>query len=349
MKKNIIIALLGFLIISCSNNSQKEECLIVPSINLDSLINTCLDTSFYETLKSIPLETEKSSVITNIDGIKISKDTIYILDKRNNSILLFNLDGNFLYKINQTGRGPGEYYAIMDFFIIDNQIYLLDVKERFLIFSTKGDFINTIKLPFRARYCEYISDSKIVFQDISFDDKLKYSIGVYDLEKEDFMNTIEVIENINDDTYPFIRHKHLFKSSGGLYYNNDYSNIVYKIDTVNIKPFFQFSSKTFPSVSEVLSFNKNPLDRQNIDYKRVFYLSDILENKETITFSFFQNASFRVIYNKEKNSFSCFKHTPKFMKEYNNMFLSITMNFGKSTISSKNVPNPIINLHAINP
>src|SRR5690554_6074866 len=101
------------------------------------------------------------------------------------------------------------------------------------------------------------------------------------------------------------------------------------------------------TMKEIIHYNKNPLDRQKIDYKRIFHLSGILENEEFITFSFFQNTAFRVIYNKKKDSFSCFKHTPKFLEENNGTFLSVTMVSGINKTPSEKVPNPIINVNTL--
>jgi hypothetical protein len=42
-------------------------------------------------------------------------DVMYILDKRNSSIVMFDVNGNYLNQLDRRGNGPGEYLDIADF------------------------------------------------------------------------------------------------------------------------------------------------------------------------------------------------------------------------------------------
>lgn len=66
-------------------------------------------------VKYIPLETTPSSLIASIDKF-LYNDTglLYILDKEQGSILIFNKEGKFVSSIKKSGEGPGEYVKLID-------------------------------------------------------------------------------------------------------------------------------------------------------------------------------------------------------------------------------------------
>src|SRR5690606_26101942 len=72
---------------------------------------------FFSKAAYIPLETSANSMIGNISRLCYFRDQFFILDKKGNSILIFDKKGKFLDKIEAIGKGPGEYISLMDFAI----------------------------------------------------------------------------------------------------------------------------------------------------------------------------------------------------------------------------------------
>lgn len=77
----------------------------------------------------IPLETTKESLIGDIYKAMVVRDTIFIMDFRNQRLLAFNMNGKFLGQIGVRGRGPREYLEVRDFDIRENSIYALDYRK----------------------------------------------------------------------------------------------------------------------------------------------------------------------------------------------------------------------------
>lgn len=124
----------------------------IPEINLKKAIKTPV--KFYlsniaASVKYIALETNKDCIVGTIEKIFISTNRIYILDN-NDVIYLFDKnDGSFIRKLNNKGRGPGEYVNVIDFCVIpdNNQLCLLGYALRkILIFDENGSFIKQIKI-----------------------------------------------------------------------------------------------------------------------------------------------------------------------------------------------------------
>lgn len=109
-------------------------------------------------LDYIPLQTSVNSLIKSITKIVTCNNKIYI---RNNydDILCFDRKGNFLYKLNKTGRGPGEYTFISDFDISsDNKILIVLASGNILVFNNTGmEFIFNKSIKLRQPFPSKIS------------------------------------------------------------------------------------------------------------------------------------------------------------------------------------------------
>jgi hypothetical protein len=96
----------------------------------------------------VPLQMTKQSIINIISKIIIYKEKVYI--KSRSEILCFDISGRFLYKLNQSGRGPEEYGLLIDFDLSsDGKILVILSNKRILAFenSDKGFvFKNSINL-----------------------------------------------------------------------------------------------------------------------------------------------------------------------------------------------------------
>jgi hypothetical protein len=151
MKNNFnipcIVAIIVFLILifSCNNNEKQDS-----NKNTDnSYINLFLDetkretelkmSSFFSSVKIIPLELTDNSMLGDINNLQIFEDKFIIFDKTGaNSVFVFNKKGEFLFEIGSKGSGPGEYSEISDFtidyekkliFILDNQRQIINVYQ----------------------------------------------------------------------------------------------------------------------------------------------------------------------------------------------------------------------------
>lgn len=81
--------------------------------------------------------------------IKIIKhqNKIFILDRKQCRIFVFNPHGEFLFSIGQPGQGPGDLEYPRDFYISSNNIFVLNsTARRIEVFSLEGKFKKRIKL-----------------------------------------------------------------------------------------------------------------------------------------------------------------------------------------------------------
>lgn len=88
------------------------------------------------------------AVISRLTKLIIHGDRVFILDKRQARIFVFDKKANYLYSIGRPGQGPGDLEHPDDFIISEEgTVYVVNsMAERIEVFLIKGDFQRRIKL-----------------------------------------------------------------------------------------------------------------------------------------------------------------------------------------------------------
>ncbi|SFB24928.1 6-bladed beta-propeller [Algoriphagus aquimarinus] len=103
----------------------------------------------FKKAKIIPLETITESLIVEIDKLIESENEFFIFDKSQASILVFDENGKFLYRINKQGSGPGEYGRVVDILLnpFTDNLELLSPDGEINVYTKKGEYIETVPIP----------------------------------------------------------------------------------------------------------------------------------------------------------------------------------------------------------
>ena len=145
---NLLILLVFFCTInSCGNgesaipSNEPQKVLLDPDIPGKLQLLEIIDTVYY-----IALETSDVSSIGSISKIVFTKDRIFIGDFNNTkAIYCFNTTGAFLFKIQNTGKAPGEYARLNDFDVDaeSERVIVHDSRlKAFLLYDFSGHFIS---------------------------------------------------------------------------------------------------------------------------------------------------------------------------------------------------------------
>ncbi len=135
----IIMWISGIVLFSCSSDDYPS------SIDL-SKNQTVSVFDVFSDVKAIQLETSEYFLINQIRRIVYYDDRYYILDERSQQIFCFDKYGQFVFKIDSQGKGPGEYHLITDIAIDqnNNQLIVLDpVVQRVHFFDLEGGFLSS--------------------------------------------------------------------------------------------------------------------------------------------------------------------------------------------------------------
>lgn len=248
------------LIASCG-----EEQYIAKQINVkESECYQFLQLSSSYDLEIVQLETNTNSLIGEIEKVIRHDSLIYVLDSDiSKAIFIYNINGEFIRKINVMGKGLGECLYLSDFAIYDDNLYLISGFDRKLLrFNSEGDFI-----------MEYKSDKYLGTQ-LHFLDNYKFitttsnsllSVDFWELNinKKELKHKDRVLNN----DYSFIKHKNCNISSynGNTFICNTYQDIVFEVSETKLHPKYKYIFESpFPiaQVTNVDKFNELKKDRQ---------------------------------------------------------------------------------------
>lgn len=122
-------------------------------INVNTISDMIDASDLIEEVRYIPLETKKKSLIGYYRKILIHNDKIFIMDDISaEAVLVFDMDGKFLYKVGAKGGAPNEFYNLAGMSIDrqKNELIIYDNRKRkMMYFSLNGEFIKSKNVNYR--------------------------------------------------------------------------------------------------------------------------------------------------------------------------------------------------------
>lgn len=266
--QNVII--LSIILASCAGKKKHgNSSLQVLSINEIDVENTniasstCIKDHYY-----IPLETiQDKNIIGKVDKVLFYDKKIFLLDRRiSQAVFAFTEDGNFLFKIDKIGSGPGEFKDPQDM-VIDpktNQLIIYCRKNRKLSFySLMGDLIKEQRIEVDFRSFEINNKQHLFFTHSIYNylektGELPYDFIVMDtsgkLQNKQFYNNMKVGKSglvISHNMY-FTRY------NDELYVSWIFNDTIYKITHDNIAvPYCRFDFGHHSMSDEYLRSKEN--------------------------------------------------------------------------------------------
>ncbi len=206
LKTGKIILISAITLMSCERKISPAKENIIPlatEVGKYGILNL---SDYVTDLKYIPLETNDSVLISNIEQIIYENEKIIITsDWRQNECLVFNKNGAFCNKIGNIGQGPEEYIALQQIFTHDNLIYIKTPSVLLKTYDTDGNFVKKIPLPdLKSEYM--IREVQPITSDIFFLDIASHELSYYPITILIKSNGI-TSDIIKEYTEPFILEK----------------------------------------------------------------------------------------------------------------------------------------------
>ena len=280
--KSILFALISFYNFSCSNShnngGEMKYVYNKPSIeiNKDSipikfdLLNIKEYSDFYsnlDSIKLIKLETSDESLIGTISRIFIVDDLIFVADYSiTKSIFAFDFEGNYLYKINKIGGGPGEYQNLNMVHIDNENIFILDwISWKIIKYDLLGNLVFEQRTNPNPEDFININNEEMIFG--------------YSYYREDaFYQTVFVNKELEaeDTAFPFKNTRELACSPMSMFqklsndkvlYYYPFCDTIFEIKNKNIYPKYHLSLYHSNQVSSFFEATKDMNERNY--YKRL--------------------------------------------------------------------------------
>jgi len=312
IKMIALLMVYTFIWVSCKNsqenNSSKEEQTIHFNVS-DWEKGQKIPGQIIKRLEFIPLETNEKCLMGSIRKIELANNQIFITDRTNNKIFIFDILGKYLGSIGNPGKGPGELVSLKDFIIDEsnNQVFILDNSQRkVLIFSLHDHSLKSeFKIEFLANDFKQLDESKLVFytkipQSMS---GINYSIAIMNLNDKSFKWFLE-----KDDYDISLSGAYSIFQSQNTYFAPYLKDVVYRITPNQIEPFitFDFGQNKIP-IEKMDGMLQNPrkfIDLVEKSGEWTYGIENIYENHQFISFTFhLKNSSTKVIYSKQTGNY----------------------------------------------
>lgn len=240
---------------------------------------------------------------------KLKKTTNGFCLLTNKTLVFYNNNGDFIKILDRQGRGPEEYLNIQDFIINDDEILILDSKDRTIKFYDREfDFKSEWNInSFGLAIANNNNNNFSVYRGNDLGNNISTKLNIYELdEKKPFKNYFEI--NPNQAKFLNFREKNNFCNfSDTLIFSHCCNNNIYSIteDEVKLRYTIDFGdnnrletllNKDFRDVMEFLEYcKKNPI---------ALFWNGFSETSKKITFFYKQlDRFYHVIYSKnEKKS-----------------------------------------------
>jgi hypothetical protein len=258
----------GLLLIisSCKNFQQGNSSIIRIDIekNTENMQTIGLS-SFTDDVHYVPLETRENLLISYITDFDTSQDLILVSDM--NVCLLYKIDGNFILKVGNKGRGPGEYPYITNVNLgKSGEIYLSDTEDLYE-YNVNGLFIN--------KYINiFLNDNYYLSSWIMITDSLLFGHVPNSTGKEDHKALlIDRYGNIKQYYKNYIRlerdkrigstledYAHITKFKGDIFYKELFNDTLFNLSVKHqLLPAIVFKLgkyKVSESAREIMNFNE---------------------------------------------------------------------------------------------
>lgn len=311
MKQFTVIIIMIFFASSCKKNHDN-----ISSISVNPSQTEYSPDSFFVKSYSIALETTKENLIAKIDKIEMTDTKLYILDKRKNTINIFDKKGFYFSKINKMGQGPNEYIYISDFAVKDSLIYILSrANKKIFVYNNLGIFTRSYKLDDYYDYF-YLNGNDIILYSNYSNDKL-YNIIISHFDDNKISPSNKLLPFVKNQNFSFFPSPFNATENGNLFFCQQFDNNIYSLDKNSITNVYNVKFSTKENI---------PTDFEKIGFAKIY---DDYANKSVVT---------RISYVQKNNNSLYLRY--KF--EYNNYITKVdTRTFSSKTFKlefNKNFP-----------
>ena len=290
-----ILLLLAIFIMSWNNCVAQKIKYTVPNINIDIDHaeeyydgSEFLDTTYY---KILPLQTEKKCLISsNIKKIFLVNDTLYIFDKVQNALLIFDMNGKYINKILNIGDGPDAYTQMSDVSVDSSGIVILDSWGRkTLFYDLKGNYKYMLPLVNISAQEIFTFAGRIFY--INIYNVFSKGYSPYLINSTDYQGKNELrykhFENNSMRKINPIAYNNYCVSKDGVTFTLPLETTVFKATKDNIVPAYKldFKGKFFPS--EYIYYPSDVIKQKGYDKKYVSWIQDLQETKKYLIIRFY--------------------------------------------------------------
>ena len=270
-----------------------------------------------DSIEVIKLETNEDCLIGMVSKIMFDEDYLYVLDEGiSEALFKYTRSGKFVQKIGNKGRGPGEYIRPTDFFLLDDQLVLLDgYSAKVIFFSKTGDFVKEFSTNTMAEKFGKIDANH--FAMFNLNETSMFSLSDYNIviidDKGNTVKKLMKIPSYIEDEISVDMNKTTDYFGRELLYNDAFNSDIFRVfkDSFDVKYHFDFGEysldyHSFLKANKRLSIGKLLATINEKGF--VFGIDFFNENSRYLFFSCIKKGLFNIYYDKKTKSSRIFNY-----------------------------------------
>ena len=298
--KNLILLLLPFFLFACKGEDTKNKKDKVK--HLDVFSESAEKLSF-QSIRMVPLESGEDILIGGRFGLKVHNDEFFVLDKKNQRVLRFNSEGEFLNKIGKPGRGPKEYKGLDDFSIQRDTVYFLDGGAQTTItgYRKSGDFLYSKTFDIPSRCFEKVKSKYVIYSSYNSISSSPFRLKTID-EKGNIKNTY--LKNNTKLTYPVPAN--LLQFGSVIYFQEGYHNSTYILESSDLEKTYTFDFGEYSIPDAFFEMDRreglNLIQNKGFASLRCYFGNKAIDVFEVLVIQKNKDAKvFQIIYDRQQN------------------------------------------------
>lgn len=258
-----ILLVISLCMAGCNSKDRTMEPSAVvdfPETGWKTLSEDTEDTFFDDPVFIKLKSADNNTLFGRIDQVKIVDDKIYMLDKRQKSLIVCGMDGNTIGRVGLYGQGPQEYLDIASFDIDKSgTIYTIDGRlDKLFVYDNNRSYISSVKLPFEVDQIQVLENGNYMFALSSWNrgECEGKKIAITDKNLHVLKSELEYDEYV-DDNY-WISGYQFIKTNNYIIYNKPIDNNIY---------FFSLEGELLKSI-QINFGDRNVADEMKKDIER---------------------------------------------------------------------------------
>ena len=247
-----ISALFTLLALLCFSSCQSNEPSGTPVQNV--VLDLDLDQKLFlseiaDSIEIIPLEQTDESDIRLVWRLVTYKDRYYFFNGiQNPNVLVFDRQGNFIYRLDKKGQGPGEYTELDDIGIdkTREELLVLTGSQGIYRYDLDGRFIDRNPLSAQGDYIVIDSVGNI-YQNVDCYEGNLNSLLFITSKDSIYYNPVTPDDFVRLNQYA---HSNSFASNNGtVYYSEPYCDSIFNVTNGGKIPYLyiNYNGKNFPT------------------------------------------------------------------------------------------------------
>lgn len=242
---------------------------ILPRWNLTTNFSTAFFEEAVDSMLFVPLETTDTSLLGAVEQVqKIGNKLVVVDTYKAQKILVFDMNGKFLYNIGAKGGGPGEYASLNHVLITSEAICILDwLAWKYIRYDLDGNILYEHK--FEKDIPEelvQLDEHTFIGSHAGYFPKNPYQLTWIN-DEDSVLNTALPFRNFHGEPAGTLQ----YTLSGSLLFYHNFCDTVYQVYDTKIIPKWRLG---LYEPEEVDDFLKCTSEMDNNEYNEVVYKSD---------------------------------------------------------------------------